>query len=115
MTITVDPTATVLDELSVELGVHEGKTKTIHRIRRYGTLKFKNKHQSDSLTIESEDDPPPFLVPGIGGAQSQFVVEASSNLTVTVSGEYDVGDKFAYSAKIGDSDAEDPVVIVDRR
>ena len=34
MTITVDPTATVLDELSVELGVHEGKTKTVHRIRR---------------------------------------------------------------------------------
>jgi hypothetical protein len=115
MTITVDPTATLQDDLSVELGVHNGATKTVLRIRKNGTLKFKNKHNPSALTITSEDSPAPFLVPGVGGAQSQFVVPAGENMTVTVSGAYEVGDQFAYKAQIGSTTPEDPIVIVDRR
>lgn len=115
MTVTVDPTATLDDDLSVELGVHNGVTKTVIRIRKNGTLKFKNKLNADPLTIHSGANPPPFLVPGVGGAQAQFVVPAGENMTVTVSGAYEIGHQFAYSAKVGDSTPEDPIVIVDRR
>lgn len=115
MTVTVDPTATLDDDMAVELGVHDGVTKTVIRIRKHGTLKFKNKLNDHPLTIHSGANPHPFLVPGIGGAQPGFVVPAGQNMTVTVSGTYEVGHQFTYSAKVGDSTPEDPIVIVDRR
>lgn len=115
MTITVDPEETLLDNPSVELGVHNGMTKTVIRIRKKGTIKFKNKHSTSTLTIASPNNPPPFLVPGVSGPQSQFVVPPKDHLTVTISGAYDVGSHFTYTAQVGDSTPEDPVVIVDRR
>lgn len=119
MTITVDPAVTLHDNLTVELGVHNGMTKTVIRVRKNGTIKFKNKHNTSALTITATPtvppSPAPFLVPGIGGAQMQFTVEAGDDLTVTISPEYNVGDQFSYKAQVGDSTPEDPIVIVDRR
>ena len=115
MTITVDPAVTLQDNLTVELGVDNGMTKTVIRIRKNGTIKFKNKHNASTLTIASQASPPPFLVPGVGGAQSQFVVPAGEDLTVTIAADYDVGDQFSYTSQVGNSTPEDPIVIVDRR
>lgn len=115
MAIEVDPAATLQENPLVELGVHNNVTKIVFRIRRNGTLKFKNQLNPDPLTIASAAIPPPFLVPGVAGPQAQFVVPAGQNLTVQVSGAYGIGQFFAYTSQVGNSAPEDPIVIVDRQ
>lgn len=114
MTITVDPTATVQEEQSVELGVQNGVTKTVHRIRKNGALRFKNRLNSEPLTIAAAGHAAPFLIPGVAGPQSGFVVPGGTNMTVMVSNALNVGDQFSYSARIGNSNPEDPIIIIDR-
>ncbi len=107
-----EPTAA---DLTIELSVHEGMTKTTLRIRERGLLKFHNKSLDQSLRIESADKPPPFMLEGCTEPQSGFDVSPKGHRTVTVSSAYVVEKKFTYTARIGDSIPEDPIVIIDRR
>ena len=113
MSISEEPEPLVPDNIWIALAVHDGMTKTVHKIKQNGWLKFKNKSQNKTLTITSDNTPLPFLVEGVPPAQSGFVVPANSNLNVQIASTYGVGDWFAYKAQIEDSTAEDPIVIVD--
>lgn len=110
-----DPAEPEATDLSLELEVHKGMTKTSHRVKEHATLKFRNKSKVDVLRIESEDDPPPFMVSGCANPQSGFNVPKNDHKFVNVSSAYVVGMQFTYTARIGDSRPEDPIVIIDRR
>jgi hypothetical protein len=115
MLIADDPEAINPEDLLLELSVHQGVTKTVHRIRWCGKLVFVNRFNDVPLEIESEDSPPPFVVPGCAAPQSRFTVAAGHNLIVSVSEAYPVRSQFTYSAKLEGTTAEDPIVVVDRR
>lgn len=115
MHTTGDPAGPEATDLSLELEVHKGMTKTSHKVKERATLKFRNKSKDEVLRIESEDVPPPFMVSGYANAQSGFDVPKNDQKTVTVSSSYVVGMRFTYTARIGDSNPEDPIVIIDRR
>lgn len=115
MSMSDDPAEPEVTDLSLELMVHNGMTKSVLKIKERGSLKFRNKSRDNTLRIASNDDPPPFMVPGYADAQSGFDVLKNSHLIVTVSSSYVVGMQFAYTARIGDSLPEDPIVIIDRR
>ena len=110
-----DPAEPEVTDLSLELAVHKGMTKTVHRIKERGSLKFRNKSKDKILTIASEDDPPPFMVAGCANPQSTFDVPKNDSRTVTIASAYVVGTQFAYTATIDGSLPEDPIVIIDRR
>jgi hypothetical protein len=99
--------------VTIEVGVEREQTKTVHRVKKDGQIRFK-KSKGLVLTIESPAPDPPFLVPGFAAPQSRFTV-TGSELIVGVSNKYDVGSAFTYAAQIDDSAPEDPIVIIERR
>lgn len=109
-----DPGDSDLIELTIELAVEFGQTKTVHRVKRRGTLKFKNGSKNKSLAIKSPAPVAPFVVPGYPGPVSEFTVPRNSSMNVTISEAYDIGASFTYTAQIEDSLPEDPIVIIDR-
>lgn len=108
----IEPAATVL---SFDLEVHNGMTKKSFRIKERGTLKIKNKSPDKILRIESDDDPPPFDVPGYSTPQSEFTVDPHSTRNVTIAETYVDGMRFTYKSEIEGSLPEDPIVIIERR
>ena len=95
--------------------VESGQTKTVHRVKKGGSLKFKNGSKNKILTIQSPAPQPPLMVTGCADPVSEFTVESDSKKSVTISDAYDVGDMFTYTATIEDSSPEDPIVIIERR
>jgi hypothetical protein len=93
--------------------VHEGKTKMSFRIKEGGTLKFKNKSPDKILRIKSDAKRPPFDVPDSSKPQWEFTVDRKSSLSVDIDEAYVHGDCFTYSSQIGESTAEDPIVIIE--
>lgn len=104
-----------LIEVSIEVAVESGQTKTVHRVKKGGSLKFKNGSKNKILTIKSPAPQPPFMVTGCADPVSEFTVERDSKKSVAISDAYDVGDMFTYTATIEDSSPEDPIVIIERR
>ena len=115
--------------LSFDLEVHNGRTKTSVRIKEGGTLKVKNKSLAKTLRIESEDSPPPFMVPGYADAQSglpfgdqedptvpidEIIVQPGQSETVQIHKHF-TDAEFMYEARIEGAAAEDPIVIIERR
>jgi hypothetical protein len=112
MPTTEDTTAV---DASVELDDYNGKTMTVHRMKRGGKMRFKNKNLRNELLINSNSSPPPFIVEGSATPRSWFTVARDTPAIVTISDAYDVGMSFTYSAQINGTTAEDPIVIIDRR
>ena len=102
-------------DLTVELAVELGQTKSVHRLKKGGAFKFKNSSQSATLTIASPAPEPPFVLAGCNTGVSSFNVDPHSSKTVTISEAYDEGASFSYSAQIEGSQADDPIVIIERR
>jgi len=95
--------------------VHDGKTKMSFRIKERGTLKFKNKSPDKTLLIKSDPELPPPFVPEDSKPLRELTVGAKSTLDVHIDAAYVAGDCFTYSSQIGESTAEDPIVIIERR
>ncbi len=110
MPINGDP---VPGDLTLEVTVQDRKTMTQHRIGKCGTLTFRNL-ADQPLVITSSSAQPPFRESGCDAAVSTFIVAPCATKSVRISDEYEA-DKFVYSARIGDSEPEDPIVIIDRR
>jgi hypothetical protein len=110
-----DPVEPAATELSFDLEVHNGMTKKSFRIKEGGTLKIRNKSPDAELLIESDDDPPPFDVPGFPCPRRAFTVAAHSTLRVGISAAYVAGMRFTYRSTIQGSTPEDPIVIIERR
>ncbi|HET8690779.1 MAG TPA: hypothetical protein VFM30_01465 [Steroidobacteraceae bacterium] len=102
-------------DLSVELAVESGQTKSVLRIRKGGAFKFRNASETETLTISSPAAEPPFVLDGCSTGVSSFDVPPHGSRTVTISEAYDDGASFSYSAQIEGSMAEDPIVIIERR
>jgi len=115
MPIPADPGDSGLIDLTIELAVEFGQTKTVHRIKKGGTLKVKNHSPDKLLTIASPAPEPPFVLEGSTSAVSSFDVDPRDTETVTISEAYDVGESFTYTAQIEGSQPEDPIVIIERR
>ena len=99
----------------IDYEVHDGKTKMSFRIKEGGTLKFKNKSADRILRIKSDARLPPFDVPEHPEPRWEFTVDPKDDLDVTIDAAYVAGSCFTYSSQIGDSDAEDPIVIIERK
>jgi hypothetical protein len=104
-----------LVDLTIEVAVELGQTKTVHRVKKGGTLKIKNGSEDKILTIESPAELPPFVVPGCPDPVSEFTVQPADSVIVTISEAYDVYDRFTYTAQVEGSLPEDPIVIIERR
>jgi hypothetical protein len=113
MSVMEDPEPLAPTNITIALEVHDGMTKTVHRIKENGELKFRNKSKQNILTITSDNKPAPFMVEGLKDPQSTFTVPADDKVTVRVASEYVFGTRFTYKAQIDGSEAEDPIVIVD--
>jgi hypothetical protein len=114
-TTSVDLEVLVPGTRYLDYEVHDGKTKMSFRIKEGGTLKFHNKSTDKTLHIRSDAKLPPFDVPDSSKPQWEFTVDPKSNLEVRINEDYVAGDCFTYSSQIGDSTAEDPIVIIERR
>jgi hypothetical protein len=115
MPVPADPGEPGLVDLTIELAVEFGQTKTVHRIKKNGTLKVRNGSQDATLTIASPAPEPPFVLSGCTNGVSSFIVDPRSSKTVTISDAYDEGASFTYTAQIEGSQQEDPIVIIERR
>jgi len=115
MPVPTDPGDPGLVDLTIELAVESGQTKTVHRIRKGGAFRVKNHSPDKILTIASPAAEPPFVPSGYTNAVSSFDVDAHDSKTVTISEAYDVGASFTYTAQIEGSQPEDPIVIIERR
>lgn len=88
------------------------KTMTRHRMGYMGTLRFKNWSNLPLVITASEGNP--FLVQGCSDPVSSFTVTGGQEMSVKIHSSYG-GDAFTYSARIDGTEAEDPIVIIDRR
>lgn len=112
----VEPAAPTL---SFALEVENGVTKHVFKIHPRGKINFTNNSPDKELTIESKAEKAPFDVPGQEKPQWKFTVPPNSRVSVTVDEEYDEQGmdkdyRFSYSSQIGDSKADDPIVIIER-
>lgn len=87
------------------------KTMTRHRMGYLGTLRFKNWSNLPLVITASEGNP--FLLQGCGDAVNSFTVMGGQEVSVKIHSGYG-GDAFTYSARIEGTEAEDPIVIIDR-
>jgi|APFre7841882724_1041349.scaffolds.fasta_scaffold116956_2 hypothetical protein len=110
MPITGDPTTTAL---SLTIQVRDGKTMTQHRMGEKSVLTFKNE-ADDPLVITCMSHAEPFLEEGCSNAVATFTVAGKSTKSVRIASNFNAA-SFTYSARIGNSEPEDPIVIVDRR
>ena len=101
-------------DLNIDLAVRDGKTMTVHHARLDGTLQFMNTENAP-LVITSSSEYPPFIEDGCSDAVAEITVPPQSGKTVRLSGRYGLNSSFTYSARIGDSEPEDPIIIIDRR
>ena len=110
MPITGGPTTA---GLSLTLQVSGPKTMTQHRMGEDGTLTFKNE-SAEPLVITCLSHAKPFREEACPDAVATFTVAGNSAKSVRLHPDFNAA-SFTYSAKIGNTDAEDPIVIVDRR
>ena len=101
------------DDLNLEVTVRDGKTMTRHRIGKCGTLTFRNL-ADEPLMIATSSGQPPFRESGCDAPVSAFTVAPGTTKSVRISDEYKA-EEFVYSARIGDAEPEDPIIIIDRR
>jgi len=106
----VDPAAAGLSLVIEERG---GKTMTRHRMGADGILTFRNA-SAEPLVITCRSHAEPFLEEGCSTAVGSFTVSGNGVKSVRIAPDFDQ-DSFTYSARIGDHEPEDPIVIVDRR
>ncbi len=100
--------------LTIDLTVREGKTMTRHHVGERSILTFHN-DSDEALVISCTSGQTPFLDGGCGTATAEFAVPAGGTKAVRIADSVTWGDSFVYSARIGDAEAEDPIVILDRR
>lgn len=101
-----------MSEVAIELAVADEMTKTIRRVNPGGTLLFTNSW-NQVLTIASAANPPPFIVPSNPNPVSNFPVNPHSSKPAQISPAYTAGTFFTYTAQIGNSTPEDPIVIIE--
>ena len=101
-------------DLTIEVAVRDGKTMTRRSMRLSGTLAFVNS-ADEPLVITSTSGEPPFVEEGCSKPAARIVIPARTEKVVRLSEAYGWMDDFTYAAQIGDSEPEDPIVIIDRR
>ncbi|MGH8203856.1 MAG: hypothetical protein ACREST_04555 [Steroidobacteraceae bacterium] len=99
-------------DLEVWVAVRNGKTMTQYRIGERGALTFRN--LSDQPLVISSPSGAPFQEQECGDPVSTLTVPPGREKVVSISKNY-CEKEFLYSAQIGGSEPEDPVVIIDRR
>jgi hypothetical protein len=99
-------------DLTIEVSVRHGKTMTQHRVGESGTLTFRNR--SDQALLIAARSSAPFVESGCGDPVSEFTVPPGADKTVRIFEKFQ-GSEFVYSAQAGDTEPEDPIVIIDRR
>jgi hypothetical protein len=100
--------------LALDLTVRDGKTMTRHHAGERSILTFHNDSE-EPLVITCTSDQTPFLDGGCGNPVASFTVPAGGTKAVRISDDVEFGESFVYSARIGNSEAEDPIIIIDRR
>ena len=101
-------------DLTFDLTVVNGKTMTRHHAGERGILTFLN-DSDQPLVITCTSGQEPFLAGGCGDPVATFTVPAGGTKSVRIAEAVAFGQSFVYSARIGNSEPEDPIIILDRR
>jgi hypothetical protein len=107
----VQPSNSGSAELTIDVGVRNGKTMTWHHLRASGTVTFTNR-TSQTLTIRAESAAP-FKLGDCAEPATEFEVAPNGSRTVQIHESFKAHE-FAYAAQIGDAAPEDPIIILDR-
>lgn len=99
---------------TIDVTVRDGKTMTRHHVGERSIITFHN-DSNQALVVTCTSGQAPFLDGGCGDATAEFAVPAGGAKAVRIAESVAWGESFVYSARIGDSDAEDPIIILDRR
>lgn len=115
--MTLTPEETTAEERTtrdrnIHVDVRNGKTMTRHRMGYLGELRFRN-WSSEPLVITATTGQP-FKESGCNDAVGELTIPPNGEKTVTIHEAYGA-EEFSYSARIGASEPEDPIVIIDRR
>jgi len=100
--------------LTFDMTVLNGKTMTRHHASERSILTFHNDSEQP-LVIICTSGQEPFLDGGCGDPVATFTVPAGGTKAVRIAEAVSKGQSFVYSARIGDSEPEDPIIIIDRR
>jgi hypothetical protein len=98
-------------DLTIEVTVDEGRTTSQYHMGRNGSLTFRN-DSGDPLVVTATAGRP-FREHGCSEPQAEITVPPGSEKTVRIADDFN-GTRFAYTARIGDTEPEDPIVIIDR-
>ena len=98
-------------DLEVWVAVRNGKTMTQYRVGERGALTFRN--VSDQPLVISSSSGAPFQEQDCDDPVSTLTVPPGSEKIVRIAGNFQETE-FLYTAQIGNSEPEDPVVIIDR-
>lgn len=96
----------------IEVDKRGNKTMTRHRMGYKGNFRINN--LSDQPLVITASQGAPFKVQGCDDPVGSFPVPAGAEVSVKIHRSYD-GGEFTYSAQIEGTEAEDPIVIIDRR
>ena len=111
MTLTPEEERTTASRY-IEVDKRGTKTMTRHRMGYKGNLRFNNLADKPCEITASAGKP--FKVPDCDDPVGSFSVPGGVEVSVKIHKLYD-GGEFTYSAQIQDTQAEDPIVIIDRR
>jgi hypothetical protein len=100
--------------LTLDLTVLNGKTMTRHHVGERSILTFHNDSE-EPLVVTCTSGQAPFLDGGCGNPVESFTVPAGGTKAVRIAEAVTLGQSFVYSARIGNSEPEDPIIILDRR
>lgn len=96
---------------TIDVDKRGNKTMTRHRMGYQGVLRFNNKSSQPLVVAASTGTP--FELPDCNDPVGQFTVPGGGQVSVKIHATY-TADEFTYSAQIDGTEAEDPIVIIDR-
>ena len=98
--------------ITLRVFTKDKKTHTRISVGSRDTLVFKNDSQTETLRVTV--DKPDALIED-GKQIAKFEVKPEGKKSFSMNQHYPLESMFKYTAKIGSSEAEDPIIIIDHR
>jgi hypothetical protein len=102
-------------DLTIVVDVRDNQTMSSYRIPKSDKLIFKNASTTDELviTLKGNGDSHP-ICENNQPIQASLTVAAGASKTVRICDDFD-GREFLYTARIGQAEPEDPIVIIEKK
>ena len=108
--MTVEQEGTTTADLTIEIDVRNRRTMSLYRLKKGRKLNFRNAHGKDDLVVTPKQGSP--FVDNCGATLDKIRVGPGCTVTVGISASFKENE-FLYRAQIGESAADDPIVILE--